>query len=1528
MAEGWGMSTILTELLSRDPRAVQTDDIRQLQQNLVDEGYVRPGTPIDGTWNPSWASGFSRLERDAEEQARAGQHWAAAPVQSVFRFIGNTVPSAVYEATVGAAKGIIEQAPESAERLGVAGGAAAGAAVGAAATAWTGPGALVGAGVGAVVGAIGGGIAEFFGEDEGEEGQSVGQKFIDVLSPAEEYFGTDPDQYQGPKAMFEDLGMVASAASLVSGFGIAGAAGKAGLSAVKQTGLKAALTKTGTTTPGLAVKGVAKVLPDRAATPWMDFMTAHGLRAIGSRPLFQSGVKAYTGLATGSLGARQMAGFGQGEDESTVEKSVIEAKGSANDLEIFGVGAGTIADWSLGLVLYPRQLLPVAKGSLARTTQKALTMPLGKPLYQIGSDLNDYVSNGVAMRAYRHLATKAGATREEVQGVNRLLGENAADQAKADGWLRLEFGYRARAEEIVADAGLSYRDEGWAEAVMTATHELRMQVSKEAAAAQSAIAKGENPAVLSPLARDLVQRSRSVSVKQADGTMRDYDTSLQFARYLEDLEGQGSGLDKMANFILANRRVQQLMREGGDVRLARDETGFFGPPRPLDRIKAEGQATFLRKQADEAEQAAKEATDFRGAEAKRMEAEQLRAQADDIEFEIGQIDTLPKEGEKWVATPARLDTATRTELNNLATQYDRLTEAATGSVKKVREAQKVLHGGQGPIDTTKLSEAAYEAEKTLNQFKEELFQREILPDHAVDDIGAFLRKKAELAPLELSVPEPIRKEFEVLGYKLVGHRDPVHFIDDVPDFLGKHDLGDYTRRAAFFETIGLSPFRFADKDIVGLKYAHDQGEIRQVLEEEGLADLLPARYAMQRIQGKLSRMGRTFDEGGEVKNYSYITQRVTRESSGQRVKEFGLRVDRRQMTPDDIIDALRLDEFGLEPEKIEAVAFKVQKALKRGAAFGGETNMRHPVDAMRMLGKGMRVNGLSGFSDFMRTYELGGGALGPSLVRAPAVAGGVVGAGAGYEEGGFQGALTEGAIGVAFGAGFGKYLEKSKRFAKLFPKGTYGFLPDRLHNLNMLLRYSLSPTFDVSRRMEQYSLGKMKGDLPYIHNPEKYLGKRADELGPNAYEEAMVYWDNLNGNRITQIGDDLERRLNAVGMTGFNPRKHEAVQAFLLSKRVDRNGKRIFSDDEIFETVMEIGRYGLGRTGAEKTVNFVFFPFSFQKKLLTALGDFVTQAPARNLLIHEGLRRYYQAGEDGSLSDKVNDLVEKHAPALESLRYLNNLAQGASPGRFILAGLTDHDTQAAKMTQILASVFVPSGAATPVAQTAGGLADAAVHMFAPVVVASEHYADQSPIEELVGELDRYIPLYRDLEKYWQGGADQITASTEGQAPYAQLQSYNDAKRELKAQYEPIAMALEYDSVDNFLASDAGAPFRLTIEREALELGQQFPTGERLSRTFTDIEGGNQQLLHNLAEKRNRSKAEDDILALHQKIESIKGMGKVAGISEEDMLAMFATSIRQQAAQSLGDKRFEDLYKRFFAWTFGPLEQVAAGAEVA
>ncbi|HXF71485.1 MAG TPA: hypothetical protein VNO79_02615, partial [Actinomycetota bacterium] len=197
-APGWGLSDLLADLLSREPRKVHVRDLRALQRNLILQGYAPPGARPSGVWDPSWQAAFRRFDRDAREEQLRGHHPGAAPVEAGVRLITQTLPSQVWRNLVGAARGLVEQAPETAERLGALGGAAAGAAIGA----------TVGGPVGALVGGIGGAAVGFFadllGEDETEEpGRGWGARLADALSPFEEYASPG-----GARRFFEDLGFV------------------------------------------------------------------------------------------------------------------------------------------------------------------------------------------------------------------------------------------------------------------------------------------------------------------------------------------------------------------------------------------------------------------------------------------------------------------------------------------------------------------------------------------------------------------------------------------------------------------------------------------------------------------------------------------------------------------------------------------------------------------------------------------------------------------------------------------------------------------------------------------------------------------------------------------------------------------------------------------------------------------------------------------------------------------------------------------------------------------------------------------------------------------------------------------------------------------------------------------------------------------------------------------------------------------------------------------------------------------------
>lgn len=602
-------------------------------------------------------------------------------------------------------------------------------------------------------------------------------------------------------------------------------------------------------------------------------------------------------------------------------------------------------------------------------------------------------------------------------------------------------------------------------------------------------------------------------------------------------------------------------------------------------------------------------------------------------------------------------------------------------------------------------------------------------------------------------------------------------------------------------------------------------------------------------------------------------------------------------------------KLGLEPPRGIAIVKDAVGALySHVRQTGADTNLI-PREARKVFDKY--------YPDAMKAIpDKGAIKLGRSLMSKQVIGGAIVGAGVGAVEGDDFTDIIQGAV-TGAGAGLA---------ARSALKRTYGYLPDFLTRVNSALRYTLSFTFDMGRYVEQNQIGYQKYRLTPMISPKKFVTGREWKganvggrvSGEAAWRDATQLWEELNGTNFFQSIDDIDRRMFQRGMLGFSPRNFEIAQAWQLYQRGMGKG-------EIKEAIAEVSRYGLGRTAAEKSANFIFFPFSFSKKMLTGLGDFVLQAPGRNLLIQEGLRRYHESEFDEGLEG----IIEKHLPLLYDLRRVNNLAFGISPGRFFLEGLRDHRTGTGWVAQVLASAFVPSGAATPIAQAAGGAADVLVNGFTPVVLTGESFGRAGGIDGVDDIIRRYIPFVREVDEYLAqdtgGFRAQLTAFMEGAAPDHQYQRYVDGIKAAKEEYRPMATALGYSSVDGFLQSDVGAQFAQAIEEKKLQLGADNPTGLRMASKFETDDRIDAQAFQDLAEKAARgdtTKAEEQILAIREEIERWEVLAEIVGFDAALRDTLAATQIRKIGEKWAGDRRFAELWDRFFLRQYGPIRRIA------
>ncbi|HXF73156.1 MAG TPA: hypothetical protein VNO79_11160 [Actinomycetota bacterium] len=1517
-ASGFGFSEILRDVLSREPRRIPVPDLKRLQENLIRQGYAPPDAQANGVWDPNWYAYFRRWDRDNYEAVVAGRHWGAAPIEAGIRAITNTLPSRVWQGLVGTARGLVEQTPETFERGGLLGGAAAGAAIGATvASVVPGLGTAAGAVGGAVIGGVAGFLADLFGKEPEEVEESVGQRLLDALSPYEEY------RQQGWRAFWEDLGYVGAATSLIAGAGLAvrGAAGvvagiratAAGEVPLAAPGITPGVTPVAapSVTPGVTPGPVMPALraalqrpavPElgpvaqvvRAATRrlvpgsagWIEQqMIRFGPLANIQRPAFQVVTKAFSGLSAGQMGARLAAGFDLGTGAAgttTIEKAIEETDPLRSGITLPLLG--DLVDWA-AFVMVPERFLPFRARDLARAADRLLgdasLLPYAHA-FQYGTDLS--------------LRRAADLAKEVVT-------------PELNTYLRLDYGIHVEALSRLRTTGTS----GTVGAYTRARAEVVRALKAEVAA--------EGPG--SPLVRRILEHSLS--------------SPTRFEAWLVELGGENRGVAILRNWAEASRIAREVERDVRSGRLLVNETDeafglvrfqegpgretfvagarglerkrgtfrrelvpprgpFMATPEGLEVAGVRGQGlaeAALRQERTRLEQAirrnerlARRSTDPAVVARLNEDLRRLRERLEVVRREIAAGPQKVLAGVRVL--PARLDFLTRRDLYDLRRRYLELAD----QVKKTWEGN--------------LTAAHVVAREQLRDLVQDLAAKGYIPDELARrtvaqgaapgrEVARYLEEAAQTAARDVDVPPEVAERLRALGYKPVVTGEDVIALHEIPQIAEVFGVGDYTRRRNFFETLGLSPRWTKDEDLFALRVASERAELQQIFEERGLP--LSGQQAITRLRERLT----------EMNHQGVVVGPVVKPIRG-RARLY--MVDVRELSPEDILAV-----FEDIPNFTDDVARDVYAALKRGAAYGADADFLHPMVAARELGRALRINGLPGFSDFIRTLKV------PVTRRSvAAAAGALAGAAAGAALGDEPKDILRGAVG---GAAVGL-------LGRAAAARTYGYLPDHLVRLNTALRYTFSLTFDAGRYSEQNLIAAARYGLPPMLRPKRYLTSRGPlrspysaELvhGEEAWQHAVRLWDEINGVSWFVHIDDTDRRLFQAGLLGFQPRNFEVAQAFLLYQRG-------WSQAKIKEAISQIGRYGLGRTALEKSANFIFFPFSFSKKLITSLGDFLLQAPGRNLLLHEGLRRYHES----SLDERFHDLIENHLPLLEQLWTVNNLAFGLSPGRFFLEGFDDHRTTVGRVMQILASVLVPSGAATPLAQAAGGLGDLGVHAFVPVVITGESLDRAGGIDGLDDILRRYVPLVREIDQYFvegQGGkilggavGEQIAATLEGRAPYGQLTAYLDEIRAFKHELEPLAIALGYSSVEGFLASDLGAPIQARYEELKQELRRRYPTGFRLVSEIDNSALMNEAALADLVREPDPEPGEQQILRIAEKVTLLRMLNQELGVPADIGGALIGATVRQMALPWAEDRRFAELYDRFFMREFGPIRRIA------
>lgn len=496
------------------------------------------------------------------------------------------------------------------------------------------------------------------------------------------------------------------------------------------------------------------------------------------------------------------------------------------------------------------------------------------------------------------------------------------------------------------------------------------------------------------------------------------------------------------------------------------------------------------------------------------------------------------------------------------------------------------------------------------------------------------------------------------------------------------------------------------------------------------------------------------------------------------------------------------------------------------------------------------------------------------------------------------GALAGGlaAKGVASFMGSGDRMQRAIQWAEKKP----GFMiADHFARWRDGLRFGLSPIFDLSRYTEGLMLSQtgvplrhpvtgQRISLPLNMSPHG-VKKR---LGEQAWKTARDEYNRLGRGRGVgdiDVLDDAGHWFTQVGIMGFSPQDWQ-IGAYAELKHIG------VSAEEAFLAARNTHTYGTrGRSPAELSVNFVFFPFSFQKKALGSVAKWLNDDLGRSIIIHDGLAAYQALDEKYNLDEFFKD----HIPAMDVLRRFNLLAYGLSPGRF--GGINSQAFETLGRSAIL---------------------------FSPIGV---NIQDRTDFIELQNAVRSLVPAYNDLNWMIEEVKDSAGLASPSRELYsAQVRDgyneWNEYRQALQAQLDEQGYTWSDMQHKPHLAQT-----KLAYEAKRAELGATYP-GWKKSReesifNIQALEMERNDLLATAAADPQNASVQALMLAqFESKLDEVKQLLSYQGVSVDGSdgwtdapLWAFEYLIEQAVMMYEADPRFKSIWKKFYERQLGPLE---------
>jgi hypothetical protein len=466
----------------------------------------------------------------------------------------------------------------------------------------------------------------------------------------------------------------------------------------------------------------------------------------------------------------------------------------------------------------------------------------------------------------------------------------------------------------------------------------------------------------------------------------------------------------------------------------------------------------------------------------------------------------------------------------------------------------------------------------------------------------------------------------------------------------------------------------------------------------------------------------------------------------------------------------------------------------------------------------------------------------------------------------------------------------------------YGYLADNLASWRDTMRFALSPFFDLSRYTEAFTLNQIAGPargpdgkriaIPFNASPKKLRKMIGDGEFKRVTSEMRQASKGVYDMEALETAD---KWFQEIGILGFNPTQWMTSSFYHMRQ----NG---LDPAEAWEKVNEMYHYGTrGRSAAEMSANFIFFPFSFSKKTLTHAAQFLADDMMRSVLLHDAYATYQFLDERYDLEQ----LAEDHLPVLERMKQLNMFAFGASLGR--LGGIN--------------APYVDFMVGNPLERDEGkkGLI---FNLFNPQAVFIP--AEEGKRSEFESLVRRSIPILNDIQWMIEDGKSQVNVIT---SPTHQTKAAEarDGYAEWSEFKKGIDAALQQNGATFYdLHNNPGlAGLKAMYEEKRTELAEKYPgwveSKLRSQERRAEMEQERQYRI-NTAMYRPDEATEDDrmFLDMEQYIERVRAKFAQRGITEIEDLPPQAFEMVQSRARDLAGRKasFDRIWNKFYRTDWG------------